>query len=245
MQLNLINVLDIIIVVGNFTIPTRVSPQVVFHSIPNKLVLEISSEGEYDNIAWSRNGTALGTSVTVQLSEFVNFFEIFVREPTSISDHGFYDITYFGAGGIGTEIAVVSPGKLMFSLDNYFKQGANYWYLVSPTTTGEVENLPVIEGGSINISCYSIGGPVPCIIWTINNHIAGFSQTDIIKEASSLVDVVTIGNINSTLHIVDAQYPTHDGVYTCTGMNTASHNTSSMNISIMVKGNSSMASIVC
>ncbi len=161
-------------------------------------MLEVSSEGEYDNIAWSRNDAVSGTpvSVQVQLSEFVNFFEIFVREPTSISDHGFYDITYFGAGGIGTEIAVVSPGKLMFSLDNYLEKSANYWYLVSPATTVQVENLSVIEGGNINISCYSIGGPVPSIIWTINNHIAGFIQTDIINEASSSFNVVTIGDIN-------------------------------------------------
>ncbi len=104
-------------ILGNVTVPTRLSPQVVFHTIPNKLVLEVSSEGEYDNIVWNRGVTTLGTSLSApaKLSEFTNFFEIFVREPTNTSDYGVYDIFYSGAGGLGTTIAVVSPGKLLLS----------------------------------------------------------------------------------------------------------------------------------
>ncbi len=116
----------------------------------------------------------------------------------------------------------------------------NCFHLVLPnTTTEQVEILSILEGGNIAISCCSIGGPVPVITWTLNNQNTQFSQTDIINEASLSFDLVTIGNINSTLHIADAQYPTHDGVYTCTGRNTASdsHNTSSVNISLMIKGN--------
>ncbi len=117
--------------------------------------------------------------------------------------------------------------------------------LVLPnTTTEQVEKLSILEGGNIAISCCSIGGPVPVIIWTLNNHNTEFNQTDIINEASlSSTNHVTIGNIISTLHIVDAQYPTHDGVYTCTGRNTASdsHNNSSVNITVTIKGNSSIA----
>ncbi len=100
--------------------------------------------------------------------------------------------------------------------------------------------MSILEGGNIAISCYSIGGPVPSIMWTLNNQNTEFNRTDIINEASlSYPNLVTIGNINSTLHIADANYPTHDGVYTCTGRNTASdsHNTSSVNISLMIKGN--------
>ncbi len=79
-------------------------------------MLEVSSEGEYDNVVWNRDSSTLGAGslAPAQLSEFVNFFEIFVREPTSTSDHGLYDIFYSGAGGVGTTIAVVSPGKLIF-----------------------------------------------------------------------------------------------------------------------------------
>ncbi len=78
-------------------------------------MLEVSSEGEYDNIVWNRDAATLGASslAPAELSEFVNFFEIFVREPTSTSDHGLYDIFYSGGGGLGTTIAVASPGKLI------------------------------------------------------------------------------------------------------------------------------------
>ncbi len=103
-------------ILGNIFIPNRVSPQVVFLTIPNKLVLEVSSEGEYDNIVWNRGAATLGLIFApAKLSEFLNFFEIFVREPTSTSDYGFYTIFYSGAGARGTTIAVVSPGKLAFS----------------------------------------------------------------------------------------------------------------------------------
>ncbi len=105
--------------------------------------------------------------------------------------------------------------------------------------------MSIPEGGNIAISCYSIGGPVPSITWTLNNQNTQFNQTDIINEASlsSVDNLIAIGNINSTLHIVDAQYPTHDGVYTCTGRNTASdsHSNSSVNITVMIKGNSCIA----
>ncbi len=79
-------------------------------------MLEVSSEGEYDNIVWNRNSVPLDASLLApaELSEFVNFFEIFVREPTSTSDYGLYDIFYSGAGGLGTTIAVVFAGKLIF-----------------------------------------------------------------------------------------------------------------------------------
>ncbi len=78
--------------------------------------MEVSSEGEYDDIVWNRDAATLGASslAPAKFSEFVNFFEIFVREPTNTSDQGLYDIFYSGAGGLGTTIAVVSPGKLIF-----------------------------------------------------------------------------------------------------------------------------------
>ncbi len=79
-------------------------------------MLEVSSEGGYDNIIWNRDAVTLASSsiAPAKLSEFVNFFEVFVREPTTTSDYGFYEIFYSGYGGLGTTIAVVSPGKLLF-----------------------------------------------------------------------------------------------------------------------------------
>ena len=75
-------------------------------------MLEVSASGGYGSIVWSKDGTALGsTAAPATLSEFTNFFEIFVREPTSSSDYGSFDISYSGGGGVGTTISVVSPGK--------------------------------------------------------------------------------------------------------------------------------------
>ncbi len=78
--------------------------------------MEVSSEREYGNIVWNRGGVTLDSNsvAPAKLSEFVHFLKIFVREPTSTSDYGLYDIFYSGAGGLGTTIAVVSPGKLIF-----------------------------------------------------------------------------------------------------------------------------------
>ena len=75
-------------------------------------MLEVSASGGYSGITWNRDGNALGTiAAPALLSEFTNFFEIFVREPTTTSDYGAYDISYSGQGGVGTEILVVPPGK--------------------------------------------------------------------------------------------------------------------------------------
>ena len=93
--------------------------------------------------------------------------------------------------------------------------------------------VSVLESKDVNISCTSIGSPVPIIIWMINNLPISFIQTDQITQPTT-----TTGNVISTLHIVDAQYPTHDGVYTCTGNNSmdASDNTSIVNITVQVQG---------
>ena len=75
-------------------------------------MLEVSTSGGYSGIVWSRDGNPLGTTaVPASLSEFTNFFEIFVREPTTTSDYGAYDVVYSGQGGVGIEILVVPPGK--------------------------------------------------------------------------------------------------------------------------------------
>ena len=75
-------------------------------------MLEVSASGGYGGLVWSRDGNTLGTSAApAPLSEFTNFFEIFVREPTTTSDYGIYDISYSGQGGVGTEILVEPPGR--------------------------------------------------------------------------------------------------------------------------------------
>ena len=94
--------------------------------------------------------------------------------------------------------------------------------------------VSVLESKDVNISCTSTGSPVPIITWTINNQLISFIQTDRITPPTA----TTTGNVISTLHIVDSQYPTHDGVYTCIGNNSmdASDNTSSVTITVQVQG---------
>ena len=50
----------------------------------------------------------------------------------------------------------------------------------------------------------------------------------------------TPGYTVSTLHILNAQYPTHSGMYTCTGNNTISgtQQTSNASITVQVQGES-------
>ncbi len=89
--------------------------------------------------------------------------------------------------------------SLLFNLKNYFYK-FNCFHLVLPnTTTEQVEKFSILEGGNIAISCCSIGGPVPLITWTLNNHNTEYNQTSFINKASLSFDLVTIGNINSTL----------------------------------------------
>ena len=85
----------------------------------------------------------------------------------------------------------------------------------------------ILEGGSADISCRSVGAPVPSITWEFNNQTTDFEQTD--TETPFVATLtgtngnrgfdVTPGNIESSLHIVSTTYPDHDGVFTCIGTN--------------------------
>ena len=95
-------------------------------------------------------------------------------------------------------------------------------------TTALSDSVVIIaEGDNGTISCRSVGAPVPSITWEFNNQTTGFEQTDIVTpyqaaligEAGNRVVDLTPGNIVSTLHIVSARYPDHDGVYICIGTN--------------------------
>ena len=78
----------------------RLSPQVIVLNPPEKLVLEARASGGYRQVEWTRNGNRF-TGVQSQPftvtapDEFPNFFEIFVREPTSTNDLGVYDVDFF------------------------------------------------------------------------------------------------------------------------------------------------------
>ncbi len=61
--------------------------------------------------------------------------------------------------------------------------------------------------------------------WTFNNSDI-FNHTDVVTPPQRGSDRdVTLGRVISTLHIVNAQYPANDGVYTCTGSNSQLNST--------------------
>ena len=101
-------------------------------------------------------------------------------------------------------------------------------FLDDANTTSLSNSVVIIpERDNGTISCRSVGAPVPSITWEFNNQTTGFEQTDIVTphkanisgSAGDRVADLTPGNIVSTLHIVSARYPDHDGVYTCIGTN--------------------------
>ena len=70
-----------------------ISPQVIVLNPPEKLVIETRASGGYQYYDWSRNGDPVNTgSFSATVAEFPNFFEIFVREPTTTDDLGVYDV---------------------------------------------------------------------------------------------------------------------------------------------------------
>ena len=73
----------------------RVSPQFIVLDPPEKLVLETRASGGYQQFDWVRNGSPFRTDsgpFLVTLQEFPNFFETFVREPTTANDLGVYEV---------------------------------------------------------------------------------------------------------------------------------------------------------
>jgi len=69
----------------------RISPQVIVLNPPEKLVIETRASGGYQHYDWTRNDVPAGArSFPATVAEFSNFFEIFVREPTTMDDLGVY-----------------------------------------------------------------------------------------------------------------------------------------------------------
>ena len=76
----------------------RVSPNPIFFRPPGKLVIEIEATGRYQRITWQKNTVILGNSGFPFVStEFSNHFEIFVKESSTESDLGLYEIFLFPA----------------------------------------------------------------------------------------------------------------------------------------------------
>ena len=114
----------------------------------------------------------------------------------------------------------------------------------STIINGGASVVTVSEGGSVDISCTSTGVPAPTITWRLNNQAVPFHQinlttpADIRVNTNFAVDTIINGSVVSTLHIVNAQYPAHDGVYECIGDNSngGSAPPSIANITVQVQG---------
>ena len=100
------------------------------------------------------------------------------------------------------------------------------------------------EGDNVNISCSSAGVPIPTITWTLRDQPTPFEQTDVQTDIvifrirddnGDLVADITPGSLESTLQIVNAQYPAHDGVYQCTGSNSHAGQNFSQSVTITVQ----------
>ena len=105
----------------------RVSPEEIILNPPEKLVIETQASGGYRQIEWRKNAVlfdAANRSDTffVRLpDEFSSFFEIFVREPTTVNDQGLYEVYPIPANPEQTEASpvhyvVTLYGKLAHSL---------------------------------------------------------------------------------------------------------------------------------
>ena len=115
------------------------------------------------------------------------------------------------------------------------------------TTINSEPVVMVVEGNSVTISCTSTGAPTPTMTWELNGEITPFMQFDITEATQAsvirnamgnFVPDITPGNIISNLPISNAQYPDHDGVYTCIGSNDermVNINTSSITVVVFGK----------
>ena len=83
----------------------RISPGVIVLEPSEKLVLETRASGGYREFEWNRNGNPfmLGSGLfPIALQEFSNFFEIFVRNNTTVNDLGVYEVgLVLGTGQTG------------------------------------------------------------------------------------------------------------------------------------------------
>ncbi len=93
-------------ITGQAVGPVRLSPSIVFFSVPDKLTLEVVASGDHGGVVWIRDGMVFGTR-----SQFVYFDEIYFKEPTTRNDYGEYNVLYSGRGGTGVTILAIPLGQ--------------------------------------------------------------------------------------------------------------------------------------
>ena len=96
----------------------RISPQVIVLNPTEKLVIETRASGAYQQIDWQRNRNPFtltqGQPFSVLLQEFPNFFDIFVRDNTTVSDLGLYTVDLPGSQVQELIFAVTPYSKYMY-----------------------------------------------------------------------------------------------------------------------------------
>ena len=101
-----------------------VSPVDIILDPPGKLVIEVESSGGYYRHAWYKNDQEIfpngDNNFRVDSPErFSEFFQVFVQDPTTTSDHGIYrvDLIEEGTSVLDTEVldtqefTVTPPGE--------------------------------------------------------------------------------------------------------------------------------------
>ena len=99
----------------------RVTPDgLIIINLPEKLVLEVESSGGYARLGWTRNHVGFSFAPDAEFpattDRFINFYEIYVRDPTDTSDLGEYEV-----GVVSANFAQNYPGDVIFTVVPYGK----------------------------------------------------------------------------------------------------------------------------
>ena len=113
-------------------------------------------------------------------------------------------------------------------------------FSVAAHTRATYTDVSVDEGSSVNITCNSVGIPAPTITWWMNDQLVPLTPIESIMDPAdrgyeSFLQDIMLGSVNSTIEIVDAQYPANNGTYICIGTNEM-NSSSNSNISVQVVG---------
>ena len=97
----------------------RVSPEVIILRPPEKLVIEVRVSGDYEVLYWSKHTSSQLIPGIMGPQELPNFYEMFVRDNTTVEDDGIYIVRpilkyafflYTQIPRRGVDFAVIPPG---------------------------------------------------------------------------------------------------------------------------------------
>ena len=94
----------------------RVSPEVIILRPPEKLVIEVRVSGDYEVLFWNKGGTNQPIPQLMEPQELPNFYEIFVRDITTVEDLGLYIVTPFFKHGTEDLYTLIPSGGVDFAM---------------------------------------------------------------------------------------------------------------------------------